>query len=705
MSHRGIEIDDRETMVVGGVIAAIVLAVVYSASRIGFESHASETLRSLGLSLFLLALPYWLWRAFRRADSDFVWPKSHPFMGIVTIAFTAIVALAAGPFATGAGLVLAWLGAIGATLVLFSWLRNGAYKSRIVFTLGALVISAWAAGVVWISRYKLPLYFETFATTGNVHHDPVYLVAIGNMMRTYGIASTGLDGVPYTPYHYGSSWLFSRWSDLIGTDLLSFYSLGYAVILIPTFFASIAMLATEARKVSLLARPHGWLRSNWWGWLALFIGTIGILPDTALDAMAVWNAHALLSESYLAGLPVFMMAIAIGLIAWRSERTSLGLLLVFFPLILAALAFLKVSLMVLLFALVIYVLVRTRKLFTLAGAAGAVLMFIAGYLSYKAVSLPAQNQGFSPLHFVRYQTAPGWHQFFPLIHFAWSWVYIAGRIYEERITDLAGLWAAVKNRSIIDVELMLGVTILAFLPGALLIIHGGSAIYFSDVPRWLALALVIARAGHWVSLWRERRDKPSATGSMRLATALAVFVALPFVVTMLLNAVKPIVRLARQNVALRATILSQADSVAGTGMFDPAALASGLERGKYFRLVNELREIERIPTNDKSDMLLFIPQSYRDYWGMFDFDDRCTYVGLIAPAISEMAHIDGMPAAGCEITDQYNMTAYTPRQAEQGTVTDAALCAKAGAKGFHSVMILAPDEKEIPRRRVVECVS
>ena len=703
MSHRGIEIDDRETMVVGGAITAIVLSVVYWASRLGFESHTGDILRSLGLSLFLLALPYWLWRAFRRADSDFVWLRSHPFLAIATIILTVVLALVAGPFATSVGLVLAVLGAIGAALVLFSWLRNGAYRSRIGFTLGTLVMSAWATGVVWTSRYKMPLYWETFATNANLHHDPIYVVAMGNMIRTYGVPSIGLDGVPYTLYHYGTPWLFSRWADLIGTDLLSFYSLGYAVIMIPLFFAGLTMLATEARKASLLSRPLGWLRSNSWGWLALFIGTIGILPDSALYAMAVWNAHVLISESYLGGLPIFLMAVSTGVVAWRSEKKSLAFLFVFLPLILAALAFLKVSLMAFLFALVVYVLFRTRQLFTASGALATVVMFIAGYLAYKAVSLPAHNGGISPLHFVRYQTAPGWHQFFPLIHFLWTWVYIAGRMYEERITDLAGVWAAVKNRSIIDVELLLGATILGFLPGALLVIHGGSAIYFSDVPRWLALALVIARAGHWVHIWRERRTGGPVHGSLRLATVLAVFVALPFAITMALNAVKPMLRLARQNVALRTAILDNAGG--GAGLYDATAQSTGVERGKYYALVNQLREIERIPSSEKSDMLLFIPQSYTLYWNMWDADERCTYVSMVAPAVSELAHIDGMPAVGCDITDQYNMPAYTPRTTGQGDVSDAAICEKVTAKGFRRVMILAPDAEEIPRRRVVECVS
>lgn len=710
MSHRGIEIDDRETIVVGGTIAAIVLSVAYALSRVGFESHADELLRSLGLSLFLLALPYWLWRVLRRKDSDFAWPRSHPFLGIATIVVTVLIALASGPFAQAAGLVLSVLGAIGGALVLFSWLRNGAYKSRIIFTVGATILSVWATGVVYSSRYKMPLYWETLATNANVHHDPLYVVAMGNTLRTYGVASTGLDGVPQILYHYGTPWLFTRWADLVGTDLLSFYSLGYAVILIPLFLASIAMLAVEARKASLLARPHGWLRSNWWGWLALFIGTIGILPDSALYAMAVWNAHTLISESYLGGLPIFLMAVATGVIAWRAEKRSLVFLFLFLPPVLAALAFLKVSLMAMLFALVIYVLFRTRVLWSLTGIAAAVAMFIASWLAYTAVSLPAHNGGISPFHFIRYQTAPGWHQFFPLVHFAWTWVYVAGRVYEERITDLAGVWSAVKDRSIIDVELLLGATLLGFLPGALLVIHGGSAIYFSDVPRWLALALVIARAGHWVNLWREGRGKPVETGSMRLAPLLGIFIAAPFVATLLLNAVKPPLRMARQNIALRSQIVSQADSTmetTGNSLFDPDVLQSGAERGRYYQLVSSLRWIERIPTEQKRDMLLFIPQSYDLYWTMFDADDRCMYVGMVAPAISEVAHIDGMPPATCRVTEQYNMESYTRRSKEQGPedVTDAAVCSKVREKGFAKVAILGPEERGSPRRRVLDCVS
>ncbi len=714
MSQRAVEIDDRETIVVGGTIAAVILATAYCLARIGFESHTATALRSLGLSLFILAIPYWLWRAFRRRDFDFSWSRSQPFFTLVTIAVTAIVALAAGPFASGVGVAGSVIGSIAAAIVLFSWLRNGAFTSRILFTLGAGTLSLWACGVVWTSRYKMPLYWEVFYTSANVHHDPLYVAAMGNMLRTYGVPSTGSDGIPVVLYHWGSPWLFSRWADLVDTDLLSFYSLGYALLLVPLFFASIAMLALEARKASLLSRPQGWLRSNWWGGLALAVATIGVFPESALYAMAVWNAHVLISESYLAGLGVFLPAVATAIIAWRAERRSIVFLFGFLPVILAALAFLKVSLMIFMLGMVLYVLFRTRLLFSVVGAASAVVMFVAGYLAYEAVSLPQHNGGFVPFHFIRTSTASGWHQFFLLTHFAWTWIYVAGRIYEERIRDFGTLLAAIKGRSIVDVELLLLVTLLGFLPGAILSIHGGSAIYFSDLPRWLALALVIARAGHWVALWRQRRARPAGhRESRQLVTILAVFIAAPFAVTMLLNTVSPPIRMLRQNVAVRSELVVQAGRESGLAagerglMFDPNVLAAGLVRGKYYDVVTELRDAGRTSANLKQDMLLFIPQSYGLYWNMFDAHERCTYVSLVAPAISELAMIDGMPPYACKVTDQYNMSAYTTRVRDQlpGDVTDTALCVKAGAKGFSRVMVLAPDPQGAARRRVVECVT
>jgi hypothetical protein len=90
---------------------------------------------------------------------------------------------------------------------------------------------------------------------------------------------------------------------------------------------------------------------------------------------------------------------------------------------------------------------------------------------------------------------------------------------------------------------------------------------------------------------------------------------------------------------------------------------------------------------------------------MFTADGRCTYTPLIAPAIASVAMLDGMPAFGCKVTNQYNMARYQPRLRPQteADVADGALCAKARAKGFTEVLVLEAPAGAAPRRRRIDC--
>ncbi len=727
MTATGLRFDqqeDRETIVVAVTIVSVVLATAFWVLRIGLYNPAAPVLRSLGLALFCCAAPYWIakWLSRKR----YAWFVSQSFLTIACVAALAVIGLLGG--GTAASLLIGLAGAALSLVTIFSWLARGPFRSTAVFLAGSLAFAGWAAGVVWTSRYKLPLYWETLSLNANVHHDPLYYVAMGNMMQVYGVPSTGLDGIPYIHYHYGSPWLFTQLSSLIGVHLLSFYSMGYAVILIPLFLAAILLLMVEVRRDSPPVVP---LRSNAWAWLIFAAATIGVLPESALFGMAVWNAHVLISESYLAGLPIFLCGLATAVVFWRTRGartvTSLPFLLVFLPALVAALGYLKMSLMALFLALALYAGVRLRLLRSAPTIVSAVLMVGVAAATYSMVALAEHNRGISPLDFMRYHTAEGWAQFFPLVHLAWCWVYAGARLWEERATKLGDVAAAIRSGKLLDVELLLLLALVGFLPGEILSIHGGSAIYFSDVQRWVALPLLMARAAVWVARWRASRRSNETPGEARrglralpLHVILAVILIAPFAVTLALNAIKPPVRLVRQNLITRTTLVANADrsktSRAAAGqetlvgvrhLFNPVLLESGLERGRYYALVSALRDIEELPPSVRNNVALFIPQSYALYWDMFSADKRCTYVSLVAPAVAGVALIDGMPPYGCEVTEQYNMRAYQPRLRPQSAedLTSASICRKARSKGFRRVIVLAPDAAGAPQRRSLDCVA
>jgi hypothetical protein len=721
-----IEDASRDTAAVFASVTAVVLAAVYWVSRLGFPNPVIPVASTLGLSLFLVVAPLWTSRAMQRQGHN-EWWSSHAFVAIACIAVTALGGMLADVSGFSAIWLFAGAGFALAVLTIARWLGRGRTRESVALILGIAVFAVWCAGVIWGSRYKMPLFWETFAYRANIHHDTFYYASMANMIDTYGVPSTGLDGVPLIRYHYGSAWLFGQWSHLLHTDVLSFYSLGYPVIVLPLFFSALLQLSAE-----LGAK----LRDDWRAWVVFIAATVGFIPAVALDSLAVWNSNAFISESYLMGMPVFLFALGCGLAFWRSDRSharSALFYLIFAPLIITALGFLKVSLMILAFAIGCYVIVRKSLYRQPVVIGSALLSAVAAAITYHYVSLPAQNGGISPFHFMRYDARQGWQQFFPLIHFLWTWIYVALRLWEERIGDVAALRSAVRSRAILDVEVLLLVAVLGFLPGEIVSIHGGSAVYFSDVQRWVALSFIMARIGSLVAARSSRsatpdarrpspgsdrfpieiegpptlqqtgRTLPSVTGvgrrtsgvalfpswlkNLRLSRLLYLFVAAPFIASMLMNLTQLPLRVFRTNLTTRQDLKSaQRDST-------------------YYPIVTALREIATLPESERKQSLLFIPQSNHQYWSMFTADDRCTFTPLIAPAVASVAMLDGMPAIGCAVTDQYNMTAYRKRERPQlpQDMTSEALCEKARAKGFKHVIVLEAPGNGIPRRKRVDC--
>lgn len=671
------DIENRETSVVAASIAATVLAAIYWISRYGFENPVAPVVETLGIALFLVAAPLWIVRVVRRSE----WWTSQSVIALGCIGITMSAGILANRTGFSTAILFAAIGLALSLLTLVRWLRTGSIRSSVLFIIGATVFTVWCAGVIWGSRYKMPLFWETLSLNGNIHHDTFYYASLANMLETYGTPSLGIDGIPPVHYHFGSPLLFAKWSDLLGMDVLSFYSLGYPVIVLPLFFSALLTFAVELRAA--FGGPETPIKTDWRVWLVFLAATVGFIPTSALDALAVWNSNAFISESYLIGLPVFLFVLGSGLAA--REKPSVFFLIVFLPVMLAILGFLKISLMLLAFGVALYLVLRLRLYRERRVLASALISALLVSNTYLIVQLPAQNSGISPLHFMRFDAHEGWQQFFPLIHLLWTWVYCWLRAREENIRDFAALKSAVRSRRILDVEILLVIAILGFLPGEIISIHGGSAVYFSDVQRWLALAFIIGR----LPLWRKPAPVRSTTETgfraVRLSTIAAVFVAAPFVVTLFMNLAQWPARVLRTNLTTR------------------SAIASG--KSTYSPIVTALRDIARLPESQRKQSLLFIPQTSSQYWSMFTADGRCTFTPLIAPGIASVAMLDGMPAPDCPITDQYNMTAYTKRTRAQSVadVTDQSLCRKARSRGFHNVIVLEAPSGELPHRRRIDC--
>ena len=108
--------------------------------------------------------------------------------------------------------------------------------------------------------------------------------------------------------------------------------------------------------------------------------------------------------------------------------------------------------------------------------------------------------------FMRNYVSPVFYPVFHLIFYVWIFLYAALRCWEEGLRTIEDAVRAVRDKRVLDVELLLVVMMLGELPALLLEIPGGSAWYFCAIAPTLAFGLFAARLPFFLAKIRRRRS-------------------------------------------------------------------------------------------------------------------------------------------------------------------------------------------------------
>jgi hypothetical protein len=265
--------------------------------------------------------------------------------------------------------------------------------------------------------------------------------------------------------------------------------------------------------------------------------------------------------------------------------------------------------------------------------------------------------------------------------------------------------ALVRQRKILDVEIVTVVAVLGIIPGFVLHIDGGSAFYFSDIQRWLSVGLLMAGA----STLFPRVTRPRFT---RLATIGVAFVALPFVISAGRNSVYWTARMLRANVDLRRSLYPAAERAtipprirSLPRLTDSRKLENGLQLSPNYIPVQGLLTVAQMPLSVKRESALFIPQSDDRYWTILKRPGACGFSGFVAPALTGISMIDGMPRADCKLSPYYGLSLYRRRTGPQtaAEITLENLCTRATRLGFKRVIELRFDMLGRMTPQTVDC--
>lgn len=259
--------------------------------------------------------------------------------------------------------VLVVVGFASFVICLCIFLANAKLTFKLIITIVAGVgLIIWIAFTVWsVAR---PTLYESLAVNRKVFQaqDLFFHSAIAQMIKNYGVPSTGLQGTPYIFYHSGSHWYFAQMSHLLNMPVVRVYTIFYPLVIIPLFFKTFLTFVLALQR-ELLGRVE--FSSMSFAFLSCIF--LGIPPH--LYSQGVVHTSVLILESQVLSM-VFMFAlltmwlsfISRSRVIYLSQNRAKISLLIITSLLLWWIGYMKISTLFVLLGLFFFLVLRLRLL-------------------------------------------------------------------------------------------------------------------------------------------------------------------------------------------------------------------------------------------------------------------------------------------------------------------------------------------------------
>jgi hypothetical protein len=518
--------------------------------------------------------------------------------------------------------------------VIYLYIHSVEKKRSILIVSGfALALALWVIGVVWGRGCLNPLFFEKIVL-GRVNGDNIYHIDIVSMIKNHWIPSTGLDGLPYLKYHWGSHYFFAQISKLLRLDAINFYNLAYPVLFAPFVVRSFMYLISSVKKLFKVGSV-----GNWTLYMLLVFAFAGILPTDFTQKVGIYTFAIFQSESYSLGLAFSFIVLGLFFQLKRQldekiPTSGIGwFFLVFVPFILGLIGMLKISLFVLLMIVLGFFFIRLKLYRKTLLSFSAVLCLVAAAIVYN-FSYTGQSQ-FHLFYSIKYYVNADLRILFPVLYFFWVWIYLIIKLSTLKVKTLKDIGKLLSSRKILDLELLLLVSVAGLVPVLFIAIPGAGAFFFSDFQRWLALSFIIAT----MSFYWPKKFLDSKIGFSTLKVAAFGFILV--IAFFSYNSIKNIrdgflYKFVFSNITTRNQLsLKNGDSEqAVSSKFSQPQ--KNLQTNNQYRLIKMLREQSQVP--DKNITAIFIAQDNVLYWNLIEYGN----VQFVGPSLSGLPLIGGI---------------------------------------------------------------
>jgi len=377
--------------------------------------------------------------------------------------------------------------------------RDGNWRRAVAPLLGGAAIGYWTFLLSYVDGYKMP-WEDVSTMLGQVHVDLLFHSGIVNMLRYYGIGSTGVDGTIPFPYYFGSHRVAEAFSSILDIQPLTFYSAIFPLLLGPLFVAMFYFFAVSMHGYILNRDTSDHQVPGTRGslfWLLIAIVFIGVLPLRFRRDLGLFD-NVFHSESFgmgvlLAYLPgVFLFEC----MARRSPLRSWVVCMIVGSVFLGALCMVKLSVACVVAATAGYLLLRLSRSWLQRACGMLALAAPLAYGLWSTRGTPSGDSGpgivdmIKPFAFLRDVIEP---RLWPLSFIAFFGpiiLFLLVRVIPLRARSPVTLRVRFNTFQLLDVEFAIVMVIVSVIPSLILSIPQASANFFSEVSYWFVLPML-----------------------------------------------------------------------------------------------------------------------------------------------------------------------------------------------------------------------
>ncbi len=223
-----------------GIGISIAIVVCYPIFRLGFENIGLfDSIKSLALASIFLTPPIILFNKIKKYSIGGIY--------LLTTIFLFCISIITNFIGIDISIPITIIGIISLILFLRIYIKFFFKKKDLGYLFFIFAFAFFCAFLGLGSEFISPLFKEK-TIIGAAFPDNAFFTTITSMSKTAFFPSTGLDGIPYIPYHWITYYIGGQFSHLINIDALVYINLTFLAVFFPLYFTSALFLAVELKK-------------------------------------------------------------------------------------------------------------------------------------------------------------------------------------------------------------------------------------------------------------------------------------------------------------------------------------------------------------------------------------------------------------------------------------------------------------------------